>query len=209
MLHILTKRVRQEIIALDVMRLQLFEMTFEIIVKNLDCHFALKPSPLTEIVIDLLLEVHKVLILPSDFQGHQVFRNQLLSLDLMEELLISDQVSASLFGVFHLFKFDHQNVIELFEVLFHVFDRYFSGAIKLNLFDFTVEILLKLLGILFIFHHLRIVFVHVKFIIHERSFVLIDILVQVGSHPGDLTIGLTNLKNHLFPELFMDHFIFG
>ena len=88
------------------LRIKLVQMIFKIIVENLCSHFTLKPSPFIEVIINLFLEVHEVFILPGDLQRHQIFRNELLRLNLMEELLVSDQIPTSLFSIFHLFELD-------------------------------------------------------------------------------------------------------
>ena len=88
-------------------RFQLLQVTFKIIIKDFGCHLALKTSPFVEIIIYLLLERHEVLILTSCFQCHQILRYQLLCLNLMEEFLISNQISRSLFRIFELPELDH------------------------------------------------------------------------------------------------------
>lgn len=95
----------------------------------------------------------------------------------MEKLLVSNQIPTSFFGILHLFEFNNEYVIELLKILFHVIDEHLPTGFVLDLFNFAVEILFELLDMLLVFDHLRIVFVHVKLIVHECRFVLINMLV--------------------------------
>ena len=88
-------------------RFQLLQVTFKIIIKDFGSHLALKTSPFVEIIIYLLLERHEVLILTSRFQCHQILRYQLLCLNLMEEFLISNQISRCLLRIFELPELNH------------------------------------------------------------------------------------------------------
>ena len=184
-------------------------MALQIVVKYLLGHFALKPSSLIEIIIDLFLEVHKVFILSCRFQSHKILRNELLSLNRMEEFLVSNQISTSFLGVFHLLELDYEDVVQLLEVLLHVIDEHLARAVELHLFEFAVHVLFQLLDVLFVFHHLSIILIHIKLIVKESTLILIHVFIQVHSHSSNLTIRLTDLIDHLFPEFFMDRFVFG
>ena len=100
-----------EVIILNMMVFQLSKMVFQIIIEYLRGHLTLKPSLLIEIIIDLLLECHESLILTCNFESHQIFGDQLLGLDFMEELRISNQVPGSFLCILDLLKFDRQNII--------------------------------------------------------------------------------------------------
>ena len=125
----------------------------------------------------------------------------------MEKLLVGDEIPTGLFGIFDLLELNDEYIIKLLEVLFHVIDKHFSRTVIRNLFEFTVHVLFQLLNILFVFNHLSIVFVHVKFIVQKRSLVLVHMFVQVHSHPSNLTVRFTDFINHLFPKLFMNGLI--
>ena len=122
----------------------------------------------------------------------------------MEKLLVGDKIPTGLLGVLNLLELYHKDIIQLLEVLLHVIDKHFSRTVIRNLFEFTVHILFLLFYMLFVFNHLSIVFVHVKFIVQKGRLVLIHMFVQVHSHPSNLTVRFTNFINHLFPELFMN-----
>ena len=110
-----------KIVTFQMICLQLFNVCFEIVILDFGSHFLLETRFFVEIVIYFLLMPHKSFIFTHNLQLHQIFRYDLLSLNWMEELLVCDQVPCSFFGVLQLTKLDYQDILELFEVLFHVF----------------------------------------------------------------------------------------
>jgi hypothetical protein len=69
-------------------------------------------------------------------------------------------------------KFDQQDIIQLFEILLHVFDRHFSSDIKLLRFEFAINVHFLLIDALDDIGDLRVYFVHIELIIGLCRFVL-------------------------------------
>lgn len=77
--------------------------------------------------------VYKAQVLFGGLQLHQILRDNLLSLNRMKILLISNKASGGLLNVFKLFEFNFQDIIKLQKVL--------SDIIDLNsLIDFKIEL---------------------------------------------------------------------
>jgi len=124
------QRHRLKVISFNMVGFELLQMVLQIVVKYLGSHLTLEPRPLIEIIINLLLKAHEILILPCDFQSHKIIRNELLRLDLVEKLHVSYQIPTRLLGVFHLLELHHQDVLQLLEVLLHVLDSDPSVRVK-------------------------------------------------------------------------------
>jgi len=160
--------VRLEVIALDMMRFELLQVRLQIIIKNLGSHLAFEARPFVEIIVDLLLELNEALVLSRHFQLQQIFRNELLSVYLVEELLECDQIPRGFLGVLQLPELDKEDVLKLLEVLLHVVDSDPSRAIELHLFDFGIEIASERSHTLFESLQLLVALVHEELIISKR-----------------------------------------
>ena len=90
---------------------ELFKMCFQIDVRNLLGCKNFQTGRLVKIIINFPGEPHERFIFPRKFKLHQVLRNQLLGLNLMEMLLIRDEVSCGFFGVLQLLEFDYQYIV--------------------------------------------------------------------------------------------------
>ena len=66
-------------------------MQFQVDVRQLLRSLGLHARVLLELVVDLLLRLHEVLIVANDLDRHQVVRDDLLRLDRVEVLLVGDE----------------------------------------------------------------------------------------------------------------------
>ena len=66
-------------------------MQFQVNVRQLLRSLGLHARVLLELVVDLLLRLHEVLIVANDLDCHQVVRDDLLRLDRVEVLLVGDE----------------------------------------------------------------------------------------------------------------------
>jgi len=82
----------------------------------------------------------------------------------MEKLLVDDEISTSFFGLFYLFKFNQEQIIQLLKVLFHVIQSNFSCHFERNVVQLSISILLLMLQLLcnLLLPTLRFVFVKVR-----------------------------------------------
>lgn len=97
---------------------------------------------LQHVVISILLVVDVGIVALCRLHIHHVISDQPLHLQWVEILLVDEHVSEGALHVLNLVKLDVQDVIELFEVLFHVIDGDTGGQLVLNRFEFPNELCL-------------------------------------------------------------------
>jgi len=65
---------RLEVISFDVICGELVQMALEVVVRDFLRHFDLHASGLAELMVEVPLEIHELLIVAGYFQSHEIFR---------------------------------------------------------------------------------------------------------------------------------------
>lgn len=207
LLHVL-HRERLEVVTFDVVRLQLLQVRLQIVVEDLRSHFALQASPLVEVIIYLLLEVNEALVLARRLQLHQVLRDQLLRVDMVEELLVSDQVPRGLLGVLQLAELDNENVLQLLEVLLHIIDSDAPRALELDLLDLGVEVGTQGVDLLLKLFELAVALVHEELVVEEGGLVVVHVLGEVALGVSGVSVDPADLLKDASLVVFVHMLVF-
>jgi hypothetical protein len=192
-----------EVIAFDMMRFELLKMGLEVVVEDLGSHLALEPRPLIEVIEYLLLEINEALILTCHLQLHQVLRDQLLRVDVVEELDVRYQVPRRFLSILELSELDNKYVLQLLEVLLHVVDAHSSRAVELYLFDFGVKINPKRINLLLKFLELIVALVHEELVVEESGFVIVHVFGEVTLREGVFRVDTTYFVQYTLLVILM------
>ena len=164
------------------MRLQWFQMGLQIIIKDFGSHFAFQSNFFIYLTIQVLLEVYVIFVVLRSFELHYILRYHLLRLNRMKILLICNQIPSCFFGVFQLFEFNQENIIQLFKVLLHVICSNTARYFKMNVFKLALE---ESLLLLVFFHHgflPRVCFVLIELKTKLLTFKSLQMLINFSSH---------------------------
>jgi len=126
----------------------------------------------------------------------------------MEELLIDDQISTSFFGLFYLFEFNQEQIIQLLKVLFHVIQADFGREFKVKVVQLPIGILLLMLQLLCNLLLPTVRLVLVEHCVHFQCLLVVLEFVQTLTDTSACFICFAHHIDDLLSKVIVSHFAF-